>query len=110
MGTNAVSDPRTGRLHGFVRLVCIASGCLNLRVTEEFADHWQALAKGQGPGREGVAEIVCVDFGSVGTRQVKRRNGQILLTRTWKANRGVGFELIRLRHDARRSACFGGRS
>ena len=47
--TNAVSDPRTGRLHRFVRQVRIASGGLNLRVIEEFADHGEALAQGQRP-------------------------------------------------------------
>ena len=56
--TNAVSDSRTGRLHGFVRKVRIASGCLNLRVTEELADHRQTIAKGQSPGREAVPHVV----------------------------------------------------
>ena len=39
MRTNTVSDPRTGRLHGFVRQVRIASGRVNLRMTEELGDH-----------------------------------------------------------------------
>ena len=53
--TNAVSDPRTGRLHGFVRQVRIASGRLNLRITEELGDHRQAFAESNGPGRKVVA-------------------------------------------------------
>ena len=52
MRTNAVADPRSRRLHGFVRQVRVASGCLNLSVTEELADHGKALAKGQRPGRK----------------------------------------------------------
>ena len=53
--TNAVSNPRTGRLHGFVRQVRIASGRLNLRITEELGDHRQAFAESNGPGRKVVA-------------------------------------------------------
>lgn len=36
VGTEAVSDPRTGRIHGLVREVRIATGCLNLRVGSFF--------------------------------------------------------------------------
>ena len=58
MRTNAVADARSRRLHGFVRQVRVASGCLNLSVTEELADHGKALAKGQRPGRKSVSEVV----------------------------------------------------
>ena len=53
--TNTVSDPRTGCLHGFVRQVRIASGRVNLRMTEELGDHRQAFAESNGPGRKVVA-------------------------------------------------------
>ena len=46
--TNAVADPRAGRLHRFVGQMRIASSGLNLRVTKKLADHGQALAEGQG--------------------------------------------------------------
>ena len=52
MRTNAVADSISRRLHGFVCQVRVASGCLNLSVTEELADHGKALAEGQRPGRK----------------------------------------------------------
>ena len=44
----------------------IASGGLYLRVTEQLADHRQALAKGQSPGREAVAQVVDPDVIQLG--------------------------------------------
>ena len=36
----------------------VAGGGLDLTVTEEFADHRQAFAESESPGREGVAEVM----------------------------------------------------
>ena len=42
--TNTAFDPRTRSIHRSIRQVRGASGSLNLRVTEELADHREALA------------------------------------------------------------------
>ena len=55
MCTDAVAYARSRSFHGLVGEMRIASGCPNLRLTEELANHRQALAKGQGSGRKGVA-------------------------------------------------------
>ena len=36
----------------------VASGCLNLSVTEELADHRLTFAEGKGLGRKAVSEVV----------------------------------------------------
>ena len=53
---------------GIVEQVGIALRCLNLRVAEELADHWQRHAARDEQRREGVAEVMDADGGQIGLR------------------------------------------
>lgn len=52
---DAVGDPCRGSLDGVPR---IARGRVYLVVTEQLADHRQALAERQRPAREGMAQVL----------------------------------------------------
>ena len=58
MYADAVADALTRCLDRIVRKMGVACGGLQLGMTEQFPDHWEPLAKGQGAGREGGEEIV----------------------------------------------------
>ena len=51
--------PRGG-LHGVSCDVSIAGGSLDLAVAKELADHRQAFAESESPGREGVTQVMCL--------------------------------------------------
>ena len=55
---DAPGDPRRGGLDGIPGKVGISGRRLNLGVTEQLADHREALAQGQRPRSKAVSEVV----------------------------------------------------
>ena len=52
--------------------VRVASGCLNLSVTEELADHRLTFAEGKGLGRKAVSEVVNSPCSSLARPRMRR--------------------------------------
>ena len=58
VSTDAPGGPRCGVTDGSPSKVSIPRGGVHLRVTEQFADHREALAQSQGPGSIPAPEVV----------------------------------------------------
>ena len=57
MGGKAVFDSPSGGVHRMPLEMGVAGGRLHLTVAEELADHGQAFAESESPGREAVSVI-----------------------------------------------------
>ena len=68
VGGDAAGDPRGGRLHRISGKMSIAGGGVYLAVSEQPADHRQALAEGERPRRERVPEVVNASVLETGPR------------------------------------------